>query len=130
MPVKGACVTCSDNDIVSAADYLLNASLTRAQWADLKKSGADKFPTSGLIIYKEHCATCHNEGKSGAPKLGDKAVWKPLLEQNMDVLINNTINGSTHLKNGGCDKCTTKDILSAIKYMVSQSGTEGNYSLW
>jgi cytochrome c5 len=42
MPVKGACVTCSDNDIISAVDYLLKKSLTRAQWADLKKSGGSK----------------------------------------------------------------------------------------
>ena len=27
MPVRGACVTCSDNDIISAVDYLLNESL-------------------------------------------------------------------------------------------------------
>jgi cytochrome c5 len=39
MPVKGACVTCSDNDVISAVDYLLNESLTRSQWIDLKKDG-------------------------------------------------------------------------------------------
>jgi cytochrome c5 len=37
MPVKGACVTCSDNDIKSAVDYILNASLERSQWRDLKQ---------------------------------------------------------------------------------------------
>lgn len=130
MPVKGACVTCSDNDIISSVDYLLNASLTHAEWADLKKEGAKKFPTSGADIYTENCAVCHNEGKLGAPKIGDKAVWKPLIDQNMDVLIENIVNGKKHLKKGGCDKCTTGEIISAIKYMVSQSKTEGNYSLW
>lgn len=130
MPVKGACVTCSDNDIIASIDYILNASLTRAQWSDVKKSGAEKFPINGMIVYNEHCAGCHNDGKSGAPKLGDKAVWKPLLDKNLDVLIQNTINGEKHVKNGGCEKCTTKEIISAIKYMASQSKTEGNYSLW
>jgi cytochrome c5 len=38
MPPKGACVTCSDNDIMSAVDYLLNESLTRAQAKYLKES--------------------------------------------------------------------------------------------
>ncbi len=37
MPPKGACVTCSDNDIISAVDYLLDKSLTRAQASELKK---------------------------------------------------------------------------------------------
>lgn len=130
MPVKGACVTCSDNDIISSVDYLLNKSLTRAQWIDLKKGGAEKFPSNGKNIYNENCSVCHNEGKLGAPKIGDKAVWKPLIQQNMDVLIEKTVNGKEHVKNGGCEQCTTDEVIEAIKYMVSQSKTEGNYTLW
>jgi cytochrome c5 len=38
MPPKGACVTCSDNDIRSAVDYILDESLTRAQASELQKS--------------------------------------------------------------------------------------------
>lgn len=37
MPVRGACVTCSDNDIISAVDYLLDESLTRAQKSKMRK---------------------------------------------------------------------------------------------
>ncbi|MDI1351516.1 MAG: c-type cytochrome [bacterium] len=44
MAVKGACVTCSDNDIISAVDYLLNESLTRSQMNDLKNHEALKKP--------------------------------------------------------------------------------------
>lgn len=99
MPIKGACVTCSDNDIISAVDYILNESLTRSQWRDLSSGGEVKFPASGINIYNENCAVCHNEGKSGsAPKIGDKAVWKPLIAKNMDVLIENTIKGKDHPK--------------------------------
>lgn len=36
MAPKGACVTCSDNDIISAVDYLLDESLTRTQASELK----------------------------------------------------------------------------------------------
>ncbi len=35
MPYRGACVTCSDNDIISAVDYLLNRSLSRSQWLEI-----------------------------------------------------------------------------------------------
>lgn len=42
MPVKGACVTCSDNDIISAVDYLLDESLTRTQLLELKLDGSKK----------------------------------------------------------------------------------------
>ncbi|CEK09234.1 c-type cytochrome [Legionella hackeliae] len=130
MPVRGACVTCSDNDVISAVDYILNASLSRSQWQDLETGGASKYPANGKDIYNENCAMCHNDGKQGAPKLGDKAVWAPIIEKNIDVLVENTMTGAYHPKNGGCKECTTGEILEAIKYMVSQSKSEGNYSLW
>ncbi len=130
MPVKGACVTCSDNDIISATDYILNSSLSRSQWRDLQSGGSKKYPSNGKLVYNENCSVCHNEGKNGAPKLGDKAIWGPLIAKNMDVLIEDTIHGEYHPKNGGCKVCSTDEIIEAIKYMVSQSKTEGNYSLW
>ncbi|QMT58741.1 c-type cytochrome [Legionella sp. PC997] len=130
MPIKGACVTCSDNDIISAVDYILNESLTRTQLINLKSGGAAQFPPSGETVYNEHCAACHNDGKQGAPKIGDQETWKSLIAKNMDVLIENTVHGKDHPKNGGCDQCTTNEVIEAVKYMVSKSKTEGNYSLW
>lgn len=130
MPVKGACVTCSDNDIMAATDYILNKSLSRSQWHDLERAGAKKYPSNGKTVYSENCGMCHDDGKQGAPKIGDKAIWKPLLQKNMDVLIEDTVNGDYHPRNGGCKHCTTGEVIEAIKYMVSQSKEEGNYSLW
>lgn len=130
MPVKGACVTCSDNDIIAATDYILNNSLSRSQWLDLASGRAAKYPANGKEIYDETCAACHNEGKGGAPKLGDKQVWAPLIAKNIDVLLENTLHNDAHPKNGGCKQCTTGEVLEAVKYMVSHSKTEGNFSLW
>jgi cytochrome c5 len=130
MPVKGACVTCSDNDIVAGVDYILNRSLTRSQWLDMKSGGAKKFPANGKVIYNENCSVCHNEGKLGAPKIGDAEAWEPIIAKNFDVLVEKTINGQKHPKNGGCNLCTTSEIIDAIKYILSQSKTEGNYTLW
>jgi cytochrome c5 len=130
MPVRGACVTCTDNDLIAATDYILNSSLTRSQWTDVSSSGEKKFPASGKDIYKENCAVCHDEGKNGAPKLGDKAAWQPLIAKNMDVLLENTLRSEEHPKNGGCVLCTTGELMEAIKYMVAQSKSEGNYTLW
>lgn len=39
MPIKGACVTCSDNDIRAAVDYILDHSLTRSQRINLAADG-------------------------------------------------------------------------------------------
>jgi len=130
MPVKGACVTCSDNDIIAATDYILNNSLSRSQWLDLSSGRAAKYPANGRDIYNESCAMCHNEGKNGAPKIGDKEIWKPLIAKNIDTLLENALKGGAHPANGGCKLCTTGEVLEAIKYMVSRSKAEGNYSLW
>ncbi|MGQ3891763.1 c-type cytochrome [Legionella sp. CNM-4043-24] len=130
MPVKGACVTCSDNDIIAATDYILNNSLSRSQWLDLSTGRAAKFPSNGRDIYNESCAICHNDGKNGAPRIGDKEAWKPLIAKNIDTLLEDTMKGGVHPANGGCKLCTTGEVLEAIKYMVSRSKTEGNYSLW
>ena len=35
MPIRGACVTCSDDDIIASVDYVLNESLTRSQKINL-----------------------------------------------------------------------------------------------
>ncbi len=130
MPIRGACVTCSDNDIISATDYILNHSLSRSQWRDLAAGRSAKYPANGREIYTENCAACHAEGKQGAPKMGDKSVWEPLIAKNIDVLLENTLNAGAHPKNAGCKLCTTEEVMEALKYMVSQSKTEGNYSLW
>lgn len=130
MPVKGACVTCSTNDIIAAINYILEKSLTRSQWSDLISAGSTKYPTDGKTVYQTSCSVCHDDGRLGAPKVGDKRAWRPLIQQNMDVLIENTLKGKHHPEHGGCKLCTTAEVIEAIKYMVSQSKTEGNYSLW
>lgn len=130
MPIKGACVTCSDNDIIASVDYILDKSLTRSQRLDLASGGKKKFPASGKEVYNETCSVCHNEGKSGAPVLGNKVAWDTLVSKNFDVLVENTMKGKNHPKKGGCKQCTTGEVIAAIKYILAQSTTKGNYSLW
>lgn len=130
MPIKGACVTCSDGDITAAVDYILKASLTHSQSLELKSGGSERFPSSGKEIYQDNCSVCHDEGKMGAPKLGDKEMWAPYIAQNMDKIIENTLNGKAHPKNGGCTLCDTAEVINAIKYMVTYSSPDDNYSLW
>ena len=130
MPPKGACVTCSENDIISAVDYLLNASLSRSQWLDVKASKLEGTPLTGKELYEAKCSLCHDKGNGGAPTLGDKADWKKRSAKNLDVLVQDTMNSEHHPKNGACTECSTDDIIRAVKYMLSESQPEGNYKLW
>lgn len=130
MPIKGACVTCSNNDIISAVDYILDKSLNRSEKLSIAKEKEKVSAISGKEIYTKYCAQCHSSGKNGAPKIGDKETWKPLIEQNFDVLVHNAKHGPKHPENAGCEKCYTAEIIDAVKYIVRESKSGGNYSLW
>lgn len=130
MPLRGACVSCSDNDLISAVDYMVHQSLTPSQWATVRHGNPTKAISTGVEVYQENCSVCHADGKLGAPKVGDKQVWQPIIEKNLDVLMQNTIKSKKHPRNGGCKHCTTTEVIAAIKYMVTQGGDKGNYSLW
>jgi cytochrome c5 len=70
--------------------------------------------------YDTTCATCHNVGVAGAPKLGDKAGWEPRLAQGMDVLYDHGINGLAPAMpaKGMCFTCSDDDIKALVDYMV------------
>ncbi|OGV29528.1 MAG: cytochrome C [Legionellales bacterium RIFCSPHIGHO2_12_FULL_35_11] len=130
MPIKGACVTCSENDIISAVDYILDKSLSRSDKLSLEKEKTKLHPKTGKEIYDSNCAVCHNNGKDGAPKIGDTQIWNSKIKQNFDVLVKNTVFGNNHPKNGDCKTCNTGDIVEAIKYILKESNTDGDYNLW
>lgn len=81
-------------------------------------------PLSGEAIYKKTCVGCHASGAANAPKLGDKAAWKPRIAKGMNVLLQSAINGvpgTAMMKRGTCISCSDDDLKSAIEYMVAQS---------
>lgn len=133
MPPKGGCVTCSDEEVQAAVKYIVeNSKDNNTSQAKLRKIDLPK-PTlaHGKRVYEQVCADCHNSGKIGAPKIGDNISWAPLLKKNLEVLIKNTLNGSNgNPPMGGCEQCSDTDIIAAVKYLVQQSGTEGDLSLW
>lgn len=135
MPPKGNCVQCTNAEIQSAVNYLVEPVLGKSiNVAAHNSKPKVKLPKPtlkrGKKIYAKVCSICHNDGKLGAPKIGDKAAWKKRITQNMDVLINHSINGyKWHPARGACYDCSDTDIIAAVKYMVQES-SEGDYKLW
>lgn len=136
MPVKGACVTCNDADVMAGVDYILYHTLYHSQWEELKnpKLKPRSVSTSmyqGKQVYEKNCSVCHDQGKLGSPVIGAQQQWAPLIRKNLDVLILSTLQGKNNMPaKGGCRYCTRSEIISAVKYMVQQSQSGGNYSLW
>jgi cytochrome c5 len=134
MPPKGNCDTCTDNQVKFAVDYIVKQSHGKggaaASAAAVNPAQTLTSLAKGKHIYEEVCSICHANGQLGAPRLGDKAAWAPLLQENIDVLVRRATNGyKGHPAKGACYLCSDADIISAVKYMAQESGTR-NYQLW
>lgn len=133
MPPKGNCDSCTDEQVKSAVDYIVNSSKSNSGSNSATAVDPSQMYTSlakGKQVYEAVCTVCHSAGELGAPRLGDRMAWEPLLKQNLDVLIEHAIEGYRgHPAKGACYQCSDADIISAVKYMAQQSGT-GDYRLW
>jgi cytochrome c5 len=70
-------------------------------------------------IYKDNCQLCHARGLAGAPKLGDKAAWKPRLEQGLDTMVKRAWNGFKAMPpKGNCMNCSEDDLRQTIQFML------------
>jgi hypothetical protein len=73
--------------------------------------------------YKTVCAVCHTAGVAGAPKLGDKTKWAPLIKEGQVQL---TAHGYVGIRGmpakGGKPDLSVQDFAASVVYMVNQSG--------
>jgi len=78
-------------------------------------------PADGRMIFQTFCQACHVMGIAGAPKLGDKAAWKPRIAKGGDALLSSVKNGLNAMPpNGACANCSDDQLRSVIEYMVEQ----------
>lgn len=135
MPAKGTCTTCTTKQIEYAVQYMVDNSKPGAAGATTSRPAAKPMKqltlADGKRLYTQHCASCHEGQVAGSPKMGDKEAWKPLIKKGMITLFTNTINGYKGMSaKGGCTHCNDAEVIAAVKYMVNQSKTSGNYQLW
>ncbi len=137
MPAKGNCSSCTDAQLKAAVDYIIqestgaNASKEPISFGRPDTPPPPLSPAQGEQIYQSHCAICHDKGEDGSPKLGDKHAWTPLIQRGMPTLVEHAIQGYGNMPpNGACMECNNAEIKAAVKYMVEEGKTQGNYSLW
>ncbi|TFL13431.1 cytochrome c5 family protein [Pusillimonas caeni] len=75
---------------------------------------------AGEKLYKSVCFACHDAGVAGAPKLGDKAAWDPLIATGMDAMVEIAIHGKGAMPPRGGSQASDDEIRAAVQYMVSQ----------
>ena len=84
---------------------------------------ADEKNVIGLQTYKAVCAVCHASGVANAPKVGDKNVWKPLIEEGQVILTAHGYVGVRAMPpKGGKPDLSIEQFAEALNYMVNYSG--------
>ena len=78
---------------------------------------------TGEQIVKQQCASCHEKGLNGAPRIDDRAAWAPRMKQGLDAMVTSAINGHGKMPaRGGLVSVTDTELRSAIAYMFNPAG--------
>jgi cytochrome c5 len=116
MPSHGADMTLTDMEIKRAVTYMVNQS--GGNWAEPIDKSAPRTERTGEQIVKAQCSKCHQDGKGGAPKIGDREAWIPRLKNGLDNTVRSAINGHGGMPaRGGAANLTDNELRSAIIYM-------------
>ncbi len=92
--------------------------------ASLIGAGTAAAQAKGEDVYKKTCSVCHDQGIAGAPKLGDKAKWAPLIKKGIDSLYTVSIKGKPGtgmVAKGGNASLSDADVKAAVDFMVAKA---------
>ena len=116
MPPHGGNFTLSDTEIERAITYMVNQS--GGKWIEPVDPG--HAARTGKDIVRVRCSQCHEAGKGGAPKIGDRSAWIPRLSHGFDATVKSAINGHGGMPaRGGLPDLTDLEVRSAIVYMLN-----------
>ena len=77
---------------------------------------------AGQLEYENAgCAACHANAAIGAPVLGDKSAWAKVLEQGIDKVYYNGINGINAMPPRGGTDLSDGELKTIIDYMIEAS---------
>lgn len=81
-------------------------------------------PMSGEEVVTKVCSACHAAGTLGAPKIGEKSAWQPLLNsQGLNGLVDSAIKGKGAMPpKGGNPNLSEEEIKESVVQMLEQSG--------
>jgi cytochrome c5 len=117
MPAHGGSANVSDVEIERAITYMVNQS--GGHWVEpVGRAPAAARSTESIV--QAQCAQCHQAGKDGAPKIGDRQAWTPRLARGLDALVASAIHGHGPMPaRGGMPDLNDAQIRDAILYMFS-----------
>lgn len=117
MPAHGGSSTVTDAEIGRAITYMVNQS--GGNWIEpLGRASSAARSTESIV--QGQCAQCHQSGKDGAPRIGDRQAWTPRLSRGLDALVASAVHGHGPMPaRGGLSDLNDRQIRDAILYMFS-----------
>ncbi len=120
MPAHGGSPGLSDFEIQKAITYMVNHS--GGHWVEPTDKTKPATLRGGEQIVKEKCVECHQSGKGGAPKIGDRDAWVSRVSRGFDGVVASAIHGHGPMPpRGGMADLTDPEIRAAVIYMFQQS---------
>lgn len=128
-PVAGPMAEVNYNSLkyLSLADRLAISTYLKSVKSDeyLGVPGSKASPSlsRGRQVYLSSCNICHQDGKMGAPIIGNGESWKHRIEQSsLPELYKHAIQGFNSMPiKGACVTCSNNDIISAVNYILDKS---------
>lgn len=97
--------------------------LAAAAFAASGGAMAQATERSGEQIVRQQCASCHQEGVYGAPRIDDRTAWAPRLKRGLDATVRSAIRGHGKMPaRGGMADLTDTELRAAIAYMFYPDG--------
>lgn len=120
MPAHGGAPALSDLEIGRAVAYMVNQS--GGKWVEPASAKDLATARSGQELVSVRCTQCHQEGKDGAPRIGDRAAWTERMKKGLDLVVASAIRGHGGMPaRGGMADARDSEIRSAVIYMFNQS---------
>jgi cytochrome c5 len=88
------------------------------KWTEPIDPSAPPAVRTGEAIVKVQCAKCHQDGKGGAPRIGDRDAWIPRLKNGLDNTVRSAMKGHGGMPaRGGMADLTDAELRSAVIYL-------------
>lgn len=127
MPAHGGDMTLSDIEIERAITYMVNQS--GGDWIQPTDRLTPAVARKGEQVVRAQCATCHEAGTEGAPRIGDREAWieRIVRVRGIDGLVHSAIHGHGPMPpRGGMAELTDAEIRAAILYMYHPDSAAGD----
>lgn len=120
MPAHGGNAGLNTAELERAITYMVNQS--GGNWVEPVNTANPPPPRSGEQLVKAKCGECHQDGKNGAPKIGDRDAWVARVSKGLNAVIASGIHGRGAMPaRGGVADISDAEMRAAVVYMFTVS---------